>query len=47
MINILLELVSVVFLDLARGHETLKLLAVKTVLMCTAFTVKLGPAQLK
>ena len=30
MINSLLDYFSVVFLDLARGHETVKLLAAKT-----------------
>ena len=42
MINSLLEYFSVVTLDLARGHETIRLLAVKPVFLCTVFTVQLG-----
>ena len=47
MISSLLECFSVVFLDLTRDRETIKLLAVKTVFLCTVFTVQLGPKPLK
>ena len=47
MINSLLEYFSVVFIDLAQGQEPIKLLVVKTVFLCTVFTVQLGPKLLK
>ena len=47
MISSLLEYLSVVFLDVAPGHEKIKLLAVKTALLCTVFTVELRPKLLK
>ena len=46
MINSLLEYFSVVFINLAQGQEPIKLLAIKTVLLCTVFTVQLGPKLL-
>ena len=40
MINSLSECLIVVFLDIARVHETIKLLAVKTMFLCTTFIVQ-------
>ena len=37
----------VVFLNLARGRETIKLPAVKTELLCIVFTLGLGPKLVK
>ena len=37
----------VVFLNLARGRETIKLPAVKTKLVCIVFTLGLGPKLVK
>ena len=41
MVNSLLEYFGVVFLDLARGNETIKLSATKTIFLCTVFSIQL------
>ena len=41
------EYFCVVFLNLARGRETIKLPAVKTELLCIVFTLGLGPKLVK
>ena len=41
------EYFCVVFLNLVRGRETIKLPAVKTELLCIVFTLGLGPKLLK
>ena len=41
------EHLCVVFLNLARGGETIKLPAVKTELLCIVFTLGLGPKLVK
>ena len=41
------EYICVVFLNLARGRETIKLPAVKTELLCIVFTLGLGPKLVK
>ena len=43
----MLEYFSVVFLDLSRGHERIKLPAVKTFFVHTIFTVQLQPKLFK
>ena len=47
MILSLSESFSVVFLNFAWGRETIKLLAVKTELLCIVFTIGLGPKLVK
>ena len=46
-INSLLEYYGVVFINLARGRATIKLLAVKTVFVRNVFAVQLGLKLLK
>ena len=41
------EYFCVVFLNLAQGRETVKLSAVKTVIVCIVFTLGLGPKLVK
>ena len=47
MIPSLSEYFCVVFLNLARGRETIKLPAVKTEFVCIVFTLGLGPKLVK
>ena len=41
------EYFCVLFLNLARGHETIKLRAVKTEVLCIVFPLGLGPKPVK